>query len=361
MASRWAVRVVVGVIACAGLVAAGSLVPGDRTSAGSVVSVTDYSMPGTDPWGTAFDPSGEVWLALPGCDPLVDCPPTPFPGKLVLFDPKVHQVARTVSLPIGFGQPLFVAVGHDGTVWFTMPLGNAIGAYNPARGSVAQWIVPTRAAEPWDLAIDSNGTIWFTEHGVNKIAAFDPATKSFQEVTTPTAGSYPYGITVDQYGNVWFTENPSTVAQIGEYTRRGQVLEFKIRRSGASTTFLTPHLITTDDVGNPWWSEGFAEGIGKLDRQQARPGTDHGVIEYLYGVPDSGHTSGIAYHNGRIWFDDAGRNTIGSLDVAGGTFTFYKSPSSHPHDGLNIDDEGHIWFDEEFSSNLAETTSNGYV
>ena len=94
-------------------------------------SVNDYSTPGGNPWGTAFNSAGRVWVALPGCDPTPKCSASTPPGKLALFDPGTHTWTNTVSLPAGYGQPLFVAVDPSGKVWFTMPVTNAIGALLP--------------------------------------------------------------------------------------------------------------------------------------------------------------------------------------------------------------------------------------
>ncbi len=140
--------------------------------ASGITSATDYPVPaGSYPWGTAFDGSGRVWMAMPGCDLAPSCPSSTPPGKLVLFDPNTQNWATVVSLPAGFGQPVFVAVDHTGKVWFTMPVTNSIG-----RTTISQWAVPTGGAGPWDIAIDSKGIIWFTEHYTNQIASFDPNT-----------------------------------------------------------------------------------------------------------------------------------------------------------------------------------------
>ncbi len=56
--------------------------------------------------------------------------------------------ASIVSLPAGYGQPLFVAIDHDGKVWFTMPVTNAIGMFDPVAMTVTQWAVPTPSAGP---------------------------------------------------------------------------------------------------------------------------------------------------------------------------------------------------------------------
>src|ERR1700676_2305837 len=71
------------------LLVAGSVI-GTRPPAAlasGLSSVTDYPVPGGDPWGTAFDSRGRVWVAMPGCDPSPSCPGSTPPGKLALFDP----------------------------------------------------------------------------------------------------------------------------------------------------------------------------------------------------------------------------------------------------------------------------------
>jgi streptogramin lyase len=281
-----------------------------------------------------------------------------------LFDPSTTSWVTVVSLPVGYGQPLFVKVDSAGKVWFTMPVTNSIGVYDPAKQTVQQWFVPTASAGPWDLAIDSTGKIWFTEHYVNQIGSFDPASQTFHEIATPTAGSDPYGITVDASDNIWFTENPDSVAQIGEYTNKGVVNEYRIRNTPTAGTGLTPHLITIAPDGSIWWSEGFAAAIAALNPAAAQPGTNAGVTEHPYTPTCSTcgtHTSGIsADSQGNIWFDDSNQNVFGSFPLGGGAFSIYNAPTSgHPHDGLNVDSQNRVWFDEEFANKLAVAVQSG--
>ncbi|HEX5303341.1 MAG TPA: hypothetical protein VFW50_40755 [Streptosporangiaceae bacterium] len=349
------------------LVVAGACIAGALPAARAAValsSVTDFFVPGSDPWGTAFDGSGRVWVAMPGCDPAPSCPSSTPPGKLALFDPAGSSFTTVVNLPAGYGQPLFVKVDRTGKVWFTMPVTNSIGVYDPASTTITQWPVPTPGAGPWGLAIDSTGKIWFTEHYVNKIASFDPVSQAFHEVATPATNSNPYGITVDGSGNVWFTENTDAVALIGEYTASGTLNEYKIRNTATGGTGLTPHLITMAPNGTVWWSEGWVSAIGTLNPAAAQPGTNNGVKEYAYTPSCSScgsHTSGIsADGQGSIWLDDSLQNTFGTFPVGGGTFTFFNSPSGgHPHDGLSVDAQNRVWFDEEFANKLAEAVQSG--
>jgi hypothetical protein len=88
------------------------------------------------------------------------------------------------------------------------------------------------------------------------------------------------------------------------------------------------------------------------------------MTEYSYTPSCSScasHTSGIsADGQGNIWLDDSLQNTFGAFPVGGGTFTFFNSPSGgHPHDGLNVDTQNRVWFDEEFANKLAEAVQSG--
>lgn len=40
-----------------------------------------YVSSGTDPWGTAIDNNGHIWVALPGCDPAPTCATNTLPGN----------------------------------------------------------------------------------------------------------------------------------------------------------------------------------------------------------------------------------------------------------------------------------------
>src|SRR6266849_7800440 len=359
--------VALAMVAASTLLAVGSITGthAQLSSAAGISSVTDYSVLGGDPWRTAFDSSGRVWVALPGCDLAPTCPSSTPPGKLALFDPNAQNWAAIVAMPAGYGQPLFVAVDQSGKVWFTMPVTNSIGVYDPVSSTVAHGAVPTPSAGPWGIAIDSKGTIWFTEHYGNQIGSFDPNSQTFHEVATPAANSLPYGITVDVSNNIWFTENNDSIALIGEYTNQGVLNEYKIRNTPTAGTGLTPHLITIDPNGNIWWSEGFASAIGMLNVAAAQPGTNNGVTEYQYTPSCSScgsHTSGIsADKQGLIWLDDSLQNTFGSFPLGGGSFSFYNSPTpgGHPNDGLNVDSQNRVWFDEEFASKLAVAIPSG--
>ena len=328
------------------------------------VTATDYWLNGgQEPWGVTFDSKGNVWVAVPGCDPAPMCSTNTPPGKIEEFNPVNSSWIATYQLPTGFGQALFLAFDAQGNLWYPMPMSNSIGTLNLQTKTFQQFSVPTANSGPWDIAIDHTGKIWFTEHYTNKIGSFDPTTQTMQEFSTPAFNSQPYGIVVDASNNIWFTENNPAVAQIGEYTSSGTLKEFKIRNNPPGG--LTPHLITVDPNGNVWWTEGWVGMIGELRVAQAVPGTNSGVTEYAYPAScttcSGTHASGIAVDsNGQIWFDDALQGIFGSFpDTGTGSFSMYSAPTpNHPHDGFAIDGQNRIWFTEEFANKLVKAVQN---
>ncbi len=332
------------------------------------VTVTDFWMNGgQEPWGTTFDSKGNVWVAVPGCDPSPTCGSSTPPGKIEEYNPSASSWIATYQLPSGYAQPLFLAFDVQGNLWFPMPMANSIGMLNPVSKTFQQIAVPTSSAGPWDIAIDHSSNIWFTEHYTNKIGKLNPTTQTITEFSTPSSNSQPYGIVVDASNNIWFTENNSSIAQIGEYTSGGTFNEYKIRANPPGG--LTPHMISIDPNGNIWWTEGWVGMVGELNLTKAVPGTNTGVTEYTYPATcttcNGTHASGISVDGyGQIWFDDSLQGIFGSFpDTGTGSFSVYSAPSqnAHPHDGLSVDTQNRIWFTEEFANKLAEAIQNGML
>ena len=142
----------------------------------SGVTVTDFPISGgQEPWGTTFDSAGNVWVAVPDCDPKPQCSTTMIPS-IEEYNPATSTWVATFTLPSGYTSPLFLAFDAQGNLWFPMPMANAIGMLNPATRAFQQIAVPTPGVLPWDIAIDHHGKIWFTEHLSNKIGELDPTT-----------------------------------------------------------------------------------------------------------------------------------------------------------------------------------------
>ena len=298
----------------------------------------------TTPWGVAFDTSGHIWVAEPGCDLNPVCQ-SAFPSYIGEYNISNVTLVQNYLEPGGFSSPLFVAVDSTGHIWFTEPNSNAIGRLTPGSTPVwEQWAIPTPGAIPYDLVVDKHGNIWFTEHGASKIGFFNTSTHTFVEISTPTAGSDPYGITLAGSEKIWFAEN--TVPKIGSFTptANGSIHIKEHTFSTAANSTLSAHLITSDHSGNIWYSEGFAGQIGEW----IPPKTFTNIV---VSTAFSTHISGISVDSkNRIWFDDSLNAVVGYYDPStGATKTLTLSNlGDHPHDGLAVDSSDNVWFTEEF-------------
>jgi streptogramin lyase len=313
------------------------------------------------PWGTAFDSAGNLWIAEPGCDFAPTCSAGAGPGQLVKV-PAGSTTPVFYALPnIPGNQPIFVALDNLGKVWFTTPNNSMIGQFDPVTSTfVGQWPV-TAGSGPWDL-VYSQGSIWYTEHFTNKIGRFNPVTHAVTDFTTPSQNSNPYGIAA-RGTKIWFTENTSSVQRIGVLdTANGNAISEYLIRAQVSGN-LTPHMLELDAQGNVWWTEGWVRAIGRLNPSQATPGVCgassgncNGVVEYaLPPAPSScpnTHVSGIGVvqSSGLVWFDDSLSAQIGRFAPSSGNYVMYSLPgcANHPHDGLTLDAAQNPWWTEQF-------------
>ncbi|HKV57208.1 MAG TPA: hypothetical protein VJO32_02970 [Ktedonobacteraceae bacterium] len=342
------------------------------------------SLFGADPWDVKIN-NGHVWVAEPQCDVNVagGYPICSHPTNIVVGGILEYSVSgfsngaspvNKLAMPPGYTSPFFLAFDGSGNLWFSEPVINSIGEYDTG-GNWHQWTVPTAKASPLDLTFDQFGHLWFTELTANKIGEFDPASQTFNEYPTPTANSQPYGITGPDptTHSLWFTENSGAVHRIGRImpnpdgSINGQINEYLTNISCSSSNCITPHLITYDQNGNIWWSEGYDGAIGELVISQAQNNTSSGVTEHT--VPTacpaacSSHISGIAVDgNGTVWFDDALTSRYGSFNPSTSQFTMFivggtVTSNAHPHDGLTVDCNNNVWFNQEFANILTEAQS----
>lgn len=306
------------------------------------------------PWGVALDyPNGFTWVAEPGCEPKIKCPPT-VQGVLGQYALSDGTLIQNLNEPSGYSSPLFVTVDKGGNVWFTQPDSDAIGEYTPQNQNWNQWSLK-KGSLPFDLTFDRYGDLWFTDFGSNAIGFFTPRTHTVVETPTPTPDSNPYGIAVDPQGKIWFAENGAGVDQIASFT---PTLSGAIKITEYSVGSLRPHLIAVDRGGNIWYSGGFDGDIGEFT---PRSGNIAQFVVYR-GTCSSptnctgAHISGVTVDKqGNVWFTDSLSQQVGYLIPSTGQVVARTIGGSniHPNDGLVIDSSERVWFTEEFGSILA--------
>jgi streptogramin lyase len=92
-----------------------------------------------------------------------------------------------------------LVVDKTGLVWFTVHDGNEFGNFNPSTG---QWqlfpigycpdsyVADCEIGLPNAIDTDPSGQVWFSEHVSGRIARYDPASGTLTEYMMPTSSSY---------------------------------------------------------------------------------------------------------------------------------------------------------------------------
>ncbi len=238
-------------------------------------------------------------------------------------------------LPSHGTQPLVIAAGPDGNVWFTEATGpGAIGRITPS-GGVTEFTSGLNAPAAGIVA-GSNGELWFAEPSSGKIGEITTS-GSIKEFNA-AKGSEPHGITAGQEGDLWFTEQGNHGA-IGRITTAGSVTEF--------TTGLTqnsrPEGIATGPEGDLWFTELANPGrIGRITPSGA-------ITEFTTGLTHNSEPDGIATGpEGDLWFtESANPGRIGRITPSG-TITEFTSGLTTDVEpaGIGAGNDGNIYFAE---------------
>jgi virginiamycin B lyase len=166
---------------------------------------------------------------------------------------------------------------------------------------------------------------------------------TFTEFPVPTVDGGPWSITTGPDGALWFTE--SFANKIGRITTAGVITEFKI--PSANSQLLGG--ITQGPDGALWFGEEFAGKIGRIT-------TDGVITEFPVPAP-SGITTGP---DGALWFTELG-DKIGRITTAG-VITEFKIPTtlSFPQ-AITTGPDDALWFTENAANKLGRITTAGVI
>jgi len=209
---------------------------------------------------------------------------------LARFSP-AHETFIRRELPDSPG-PHNLIVGDDGIVWYAGNLRGYIGRYDPGADTIERIEMPDPAArDPHTLAFDAaQRHIWFTVQGGNFVGRLRIEGRAVDLVPVPTPAARPYGIDVAPDGTV-------RVVLLGTN---------KLASVDPDTLALTEHEIPARD---------------------ARP-------RRLAVTAD-----------GRVWYADYRRGTIGLYDPAADAFGEWPLPGgerSRPY-AMAGDGRGRVW------------------
>jgi virginiamycin B lyase len=222
--------------------------------------------------------------------------------------------------------PAGIAIGKDGTVWFTEVYADCVGSLDD--GTFHRYPL-VGASSPTGIALDSSGDVWVTLHGGSDIAEFDPATNSTKVISTsvPTGvqSTLPYFVAVDAHGDVWFDEHYGNA--IARFTPSNQTLvEYEIPTRVASLGNISGALtIGLDPAGHPWFTEFYTGKVGTVDPSGALG------IRVTVGLPSGGSVTDVS--NGgsssiSIQVQGTSPSTLSYSEGAGPALQISFSPAS---------------------------------
>ncbi|HXP86091.1 MAG TPA: putative Ig domain-containing protein [Bryobacteraceae bacterium] len=213
---------------------------------------------------------------------------------------------------VPLGDPYAIVAGPDGNLWFTDPHEDMIGKIN-TNGYV--WEYPIVAGNsigyPRGITLGPNAEFWFTEFARNKIGKikFEDGTPS---ECGPTTSGQPEGITFGPDGALWFTESSDTADYIGQMTASCELKEYPL------VTGSLPQGITVGPDGALWFAEAGTNRIGRIT-------TSGGLAESAStGLFPRGITVGP---DGALWFTEFGGDKIGRIATIDGPISEFPVPN----------------------------------
>jgi virginiamycin B lyase len=268
-----------------------------------------------------------------------------FVFSLVLTSSVLAQTITEFPIPTPGSDPLGIAAGPDGAVWFTEFRRNRIGRITTA-GVVSEFAIPTPDSSPLDIAAGPDGALWFTEDTACRVGRITIAGEITEFPTGAFAiGDCTTGIARGPDGNMWFTEWEA--GQIGRITPAGVVTLFTI--PDPPTFGAKPNDIVAGPDGALWFTELQGDRIGRI--------TTGGVItQFPAGTNNLRDIA--AGPDGALWFTDSQGSQIGRI-TTDGVITRFPVPA--PASGIAAGPDGAMWFTESAANKIGRITTDGVV
>jgi streptogramin lyase/plastocyanin len=241
-----------------------------------------------------------------------------YDNKIIRFDVRTHRL-QGYPIDVPNSWPFFVAIGKNGTIWFSERAAGEIGNLDPGTGAFRHFHPPTPHSGPAGMAVDRRtGVVWFTESYADRIASLDPETGHITEYPMGQVSSGlvsgPAGIGVDANGDIWFAK---LEGKIGHLAAGAQSIELIDTPSEARR----PAGLTIDVRGEIWVAALDGNCILRYQPYRRR------FVSYAIptGMPDTTPLSppaaqtsrpfGIAADSeGNIWFSEQYTGQLGVLD-----------------------------------------------
>jgi len=277
---------------------------------------------GSRPHGLAFDGKGQLWVTLEGL------------GRIARLDPdkglrdshSVTIACPNCAAPLN-PHPHGLALGRDGSLWFTGKATGTVGRLDPG-GRVVHFQLPTAGSTPIYAVAAPDGAMWVTELTGNMIARLAPD-GAIEEIAIPTPLSRPIAITPGPDGAMWFSEEAG--GRIGRIDRaadgKWRVLELAVPAAQANLILAG---LAFDRRGDLWVQQYVSNNVPepqgtdwivRIDRAGleawARSGGASGApLAFSYTPAPTRSTVMHRITQGRdgaMWFTEMGADKVGRV------------------------------------------------
>lgn len=259
----------------------------------------------------------------------------------------------------------------DGNIWFTSTTlagrgtesNGFIGRVTPA-GVITEFGTPTAVSDPIAIAVGSDGNVWFSEdRAIGRITSTGQVTE-FSMPASCASPCGPAGLMVrGSDGNLWFsTQFPSG---LGRITPTGQISVFPEPNANQPDAGIAGTELTVGSDGSVW----FLESTGDVHDQIFSIGriTTAGVItEFLIPAFQGNRTEAnqlTAAPDGNVWFTSTTLNGriqangfIGRITTAG-VITEFGTPTAVSDPGaIAVGSDNNVWFTETTAQAVGRIT-----
>jgi virginiamycin B lyase len=279
---------------------------------GAPVQFVEYRMDQADdePIAIATGTDGSVWFTMDHSDSI---------GRI-----RDGHVERLPTSGRNI-EPLGLAVAPDGSAWYADLAARAI-AHISGAGKIERFVLDTPIARLGRLAIAPDGAVWFadpTGYGMTKLK--DGAFSRYQ---IESARGGPYGVAVAADGAIWATlQNGNQLLQI---SADGAGKTFDLPRGAA-----VPTDVAVGSDGAVWFLQFRANRIGRFK---------DGQFWDIEADRETAGLSGIAVApNDDVWFGMMRRASLGRL--RDGHIEVFALPRerARPY-SVAVDRDGNVWY-----------------
>lgn len=242
---------------------------------------------------------------------------------------------ETFAAPAG-SHPHDVAVGADGTVWYTAQASGELGRLDAKTRRVTEVALGV-GSSPHGVIIGPDGAPWVTDTGLNAIVRVDPVSGEVKRFPSPRPGVRMHTAVFDRAGTLWFTGNAGYYGRLTVADGRVEVFD----APGGTG----PYGITVVPSGDVYYASLAQSHVVRVD-----PVSGAAVV-LDPPTPGQGARRVWADSKGRVWVSYWNTGHVAVYDPSAGSWREWKLPGARPQAyAIYVDERDQVWL-SDFGAN----------